>query len=59
VVKNDLTDIPLVRRTHTVAVGFHDFISIGLQPVLGFGIAFSAMDMDRLVAFIGMKEKGD
>lgn len=54
--KDDLTHDSLVRWTHVVGVGFDNLEPRDFEPVLGFGVSLSAMDVYRFVPFIGVKE---
>ena len=47
----------LIRWTHVVGVGFDNLEARDFEPVLGFGVSLSAMDVYRFVPFIGVKEE--
>jgi hypothetical protein len=47
----------LIRWTHVVSVGLDNLETRDFEPVLGFGVSLSAMDVYRFVPFIGLKRK--
>jgi hypothetical protein len=55
--KDDPTHDSLIRWTHVVGVGFDNLEPRDFEPVLGFGVSLSAMDVYRFVPFIGLKEE--
>ena len=55
--KDDPTHDSLIRWTHVVGVGFDNLETRDFEPLLGFAVSLSAMDVYRFVPFIGVKEE--
>jgi hypothetical protein len=54
--KDDPAHDSLIRWTHVVGVGFDNLEPRDFEPLLGFGVSLSAMDVYRFVPFIGVKK---
>lgn len=55
--KDDPAHDSLIDRTHVVGVGLHGLETLDFEPVLGFGVSLSAMNVDRFVPFIDVEEE--
>lgn len=52
-----LRTVSLIGWTHVVGVGFDKLETRDFEPVLGFGVSLSAMDVYGFVSFIDVKEE--
>lgn len=55
--KDDPAHGSLIRWTHVVGMGFDNLETRDFEPVLGFGVSLSAMDVYRSVPFVGLEQE--
>jgi hypothetical protein len=55
--KYDLPDFPVVPHRHVKGKSYFYFKGVAFQPVLAFHVPFAAMDMNRFLSLVGVKEE--
>ena len=55
--EDDLPNFAIVLRRHVVRIGFTDFKTLHIKPILTVHFRFARVDVDRLVALVGVKKE--